>query len=290
MASKLQVWNRAARAAGETQRIEALDDTGVVAATLADVFEDLAREAFTAREWSWATVQSPLTEVSAQSISYLGDGGQVDFRVPYDIGPDASQLTVTVNGVLAVLGAGYTYTPPTDGFSAKATFIAAPAAASTVVLTVTTTRVGWDFVFTMPDDCVRPLALLCQGERRADVQPRYRTPFAVVPNNGRTGYLICANTDQFTAFEYVAFVVETSMWPAHFVEAVVLRLAAHLLDAVKKSPGEAMAMMQRYEAAVGKASAVANNGMGQPPHFPSPGLAARGGHGFFGRGSPWRGR
>lgn len=275
MATKLQIWNRAARAAGETRRIESEADTTPVATALADVFDDFVREALSAKEWPWATAQSALTEVGEQSVSYTGDAAQTAFSVPYDIGADASLLAVTVNGAVLELGTGYSYTPPDGGFAAIVTFAVAPAVSAAIVLTVTTTRVGWDFVFTLPDDCLRPLALLHEGERRVMLRPEARAPFAIVPNNGRTASLLCADDNEFEVLEYTALIMETSLYPPHFVEALVRRLAAHLLDAIKKAPAEAKAMLERYEEALADAMVVANSSAGQMPVLESRALASR---------------
>jgi hypothetical protein len=286
VATKLQIVNRAARHAGETRRIEDIGEASLVATTCADVYDDFVREALEAREWPWARVKAPLTEVGEQVKSYTGDGATTLFVVPYDIG-DASQLTVTVNGAAVELGTGYTFTPPDGGFAARVTFLAAPANGAAIKLVVTTTRVGWDYVFTLPTDCVRPLALLLEGERRELIPSKQRLPFEVVPNNARTGYLLCTESDEFEVLEYVAHITEATMYPPHFVEALALRLAAHLLDAVKKAPDEAVTMMARYENAVAVAFAVANNAAGVPACLDSPGLVAHGGGWTDGR---WRSR
>ncbi len=276
MATKVQIWNRAARAAGETQRIGSEDPSaGVVPATLADIHDDKLREILSVREWPWAVAQAALTEVGEQAQPYTGDGVTVDFVVPYDIG-DASQLTVTAGGITKTLGTDYTFTPPDNGFNARVTFVAAPAAASAIVLTVTTARVGWGHAYALPDDCLRPLALLHEGERRGDMPQHCRTPFAVVPNNTRTGYLLCTDDDSFEVLEYVALITEPTAYPPHFVEAFVRLLAAHLLDAVKKSPGEAQAMLQLYELALSDAVMVGNSSAGHMAPPVAPALIARG--------------
>lgn len=282
MATKLQIWNRAARAAGDTQRIESVADTRPTAAACADAYDDYVREVLAAREWPWAIAQAPLTEIGEQSVSYTGNDAQVAFTVSYDIG-DASQIKVTVNSVELVLGTHYAFTPPTDDFSATVTFLVAPANGSAITLTVMTTRVGWDFVFSYPSNCVRPLALLHEGERRSRLPQAQRVPFVVVPNNSLTGYVVCADADDFEVLEYVALITEESMYPPHFAEALVRRIAAHLLDAVKKAPREAAVMMESYYQQVGIAHAVANNSGGQPEQVESPALVARGFSSFWGR-------
>lgn len=203
MATKVQIWNRAARAAGETRQIASEDDLGVVVATLAEVHEDIVREALAAKEWPWARVQSALSAVSE-------------------------------------------------------------------------TRVGWEFVYTLPADCVRPLALLHEGERRELIPVSERLPFTVVPNDARDGYLLCTDDDEFEVLEYIPFIAEPTVYPPHFIEALVRRLAAHLLDAVKKAPDEALAMMKRYELALADAMVVALNSAGPKTKLESPGILARG--------------
>jgi hypothetical protein len=203
VATKVQIFNRAARAAGETQRIADVEETGLVPTTLADVYDDFLREVLEARDWPWA-------------------------RAKVALSPSAE------------------------------------------------TRVGWDFTFTLPTDCVRPLALLYEGERRELIPTKERTPFEVVPNDAHNGYLLCAADDEFEVLEYIAFIDSPALYPPHFVEAFVLRLAAHLLDAVKKAPAEALAMMARYENAVAVAHAVANNAAGVPAYLDPPGITARG--------------
>lgn len=280
MATKLQIFNRAARAIGETVRIQSENETTLVASVIADVYDDFVRDLLSLREWPWSIAQTPLTEVSAQSIAYVGDDTTAIFIVPYDLGVDASQLTVVVNGVTKTLGVDYAYEPPDAGVGAKVVFAVPPAMGAAVTLTVNTSRVGWEHVFALPDDCVRPLALLggstsAWRERRGIVPAEQRVPFAVVPNNGRTGFLICSDEPDANVLEYVALTQNTSVYPPHFVEALVCRIASHLADAVKKEPREAQMWLQRMDLAIADAIAAANNGSGQPDVYETPGLTAR---------------
>lgn len=280
MATQLDIWNRAAQAAGETQIIASLTETTVVATAIARVYDDFVREVLTARAWAWAIAQVPLTEVSDQTIAYSGDGATTQFTVPYDIG-DASQLAVTINGVAGVPGTDYTFAPPANGFPALVTFTTAPALSVALSFVVSTSRVGWSYVYAVPSDCIRALALLHCNERRMLIREQSHTlhdvreSFAIVLNNARSGYLVVTENDDFVALEYVAFVRNPTIYPPHFVEAVVRRIAAHLLNAIKKSPQEAMAMMQQYQLALASAVAASNssNGALVPPLTPA--LAAR---------------
>jgi hypothetical protein len=275
VASELSIWNRAAIAAGETQPINSKQDPAQAAVLLSFLYDDAVRELLAFHPWTWAKAQAGLVQVADQSIDYIGDGGTVEYLIPYD-NSDASQIAVTINGVEKTVGTHWTYTEPTDGFQGKVTFLVAPAAASAIKITVVTRRTGWDFIYAVPANCVKPLALLGEGQRQSMiVDPSERVPFEVMVNNGESGFLICTNDDSFETLEYTRLVRNAGLYPSHFVEALVRRLAAPLIEAIPKKPKEARLVMQDCFVWLNEAIRVDNESVGEQETPPSPGEVAR---------------
>lgn len=275
MASDLQIWNRAAFAAGETKPIQSKQDTANAAVLLSYLYDDILREVLAFHPWTWARAQAGLVEISEQVKTYIGDGGTLDYLIPY-ANSDQSQIAVTINGVAKLFGTDWTYTEPTDGYQGKVTFLVAPAAATSVAITVKTERTGWDFIYAVPPKCVKPLALLGEGQRQTMiVDPGERVPFEVMLNNDDSGLIICTNDDSFETLEYTRLVTNAAIYPPQFVAALVARLAAPLIEAIPKKPKDAQAKMQEYFALVGEAVRVDNESVGEQETPPSPGEVAR---------------
>lgn len=275
MAIKIDILNRAAFAAGETQEIQSEEDDGPTVALLVRLFPSKLRELLEKRPWRFARLQTQLVEVTSRVKTYLGDGGTTDYLVPYD-NSDPSHLSITVDGAAVEFGSGWTYTPPANGYDAKVTFVVAPAAAAAIAITVTTKRNGWEHVYELPDNFVSPVALLYDGERpQSLIDPRERIPFDIVQNNSGTGFLLCTDEDDFDAFEYVGVPTQMTILSESFVEALVCLLAAQVLKAIPKDMRRAREMMNDFRVAYNDAVAVDNANAGQLEHQESAALASR---------------
>lgn len=274
MASDIQIWNRAAIAAGETQPISSKQDTAQAAVLLSFLYDDIVRELLATHPWSWAKAQTKLVAIGEQSVDYIGDGGTVEYVIPYD-NSDASQVVVTVAGNEKTVGVDWMYTEPTDGYQGKVTFAVAPGAALAVKITVKCERTGWDFVYAVPANCVTPLALLGEGQRQSMITNlNERVPFEVMLGNG-DNLIICTNDDTFKVLEYTRLVRNAALFSPHFVEALVCRLAAPLIQAIPKKPRDSAAKMQEYYATLEVAKMVDNESLGQQENPPSPSEVAR---------------
>ena len=271
MASELQVWNRASFAAGETVPISSKADTTIAAVLLSTFADDLLREALEYHPWSWAKAQASLVEVSSRDLPLVGDGATTEFTVPYD-SSERSQLAVTVGGIATD---AWTYVAPADGYPSRVVFAIAPGVGVAITITVSVEREGWDYIYALPADCVRPLALLAKYQRQSlIVDPVERIPFEVITNNGGNGKLICTN-EEFTKLEYTRMVTRFEIMPSAFIEALVRRYAAPLLEAIPKKPREAQDAIGSYFAWLNEAVRIDNASQGQPEVPLSPGLAAR---------------
>ena len=277
MATKLQIWNRAASAAGETQPINSEQDPYQAAVLLAASFDDKLRELLELRPWQFAKMQATLTEVTSLTASFTGDGGTTQYVVPYD-NSDPSQLTVNVAGADLDLGTGWTYTLPTNGYDGVVTLAVAPGPGVAVKITVATTRTGWEHVYALPANFVSPIALLEEGERQdALIDPRERIAFEILPSNSGNGFVLCTDQepDDFESFAYIGVPSQMNVLPGKFVEALVCLLGSMLARAIPKDMDLSRALMQDYRVALNDAVMVDNANAGQPEYRESKALACR---------------
>lgn len=141
-------------------------------------------------------------------------------------------------------------------------------------------RNGWEYVYTLPADCVTPLALLPEDTHLDETPIDDRIPFAVMVNDAGDGLLLCSNADQsaedFAVLEYTSRVVLPRLWPRLFLEAVVWWLASKLANVLPKDPAKAAACMQAHEAAIRAAVAGSDNARQRDPEPATPYMSARG--------------
>jgi hypothetical protein len=139
------------------------------------------------------------------------------------------------------------------------------------------TRVGWDYTYLLPADCVSPIALLAEGQRFEMIAEKDRTPFELKMNDAGDALLLCTNVseDDFECLEYVALIENPTLYPRQFVDAVVCLLAADLARSIKKDP--VLARQYEHDYLVAKSQAWADvwnaRATGAAPTTPS--LAAR---------------
>ncbi len=280
--SAVGVWNRALHRIGESELLETEDDDRPSADSCRLYYDDCVREVLEARPWPWAMRQRPLTEISEQVTSYDGDAVQDTFNIPHAF-LDSSQVAlvlVSSGGTETELEAGddYTLTPadPAEGQEAEVVLDTAPAVGETLRITVSTSRVGWDYLYSLPADCITPVALLTAGTRLDLLQERQKEEWDKLINDAGDGYVLACNVAEVDAFEYVTSVTNVAAWDATFLNAVVFRLAADLALDVKKDPQLAGQLMAAYGGTLDQAFAQAKNARQHTTKPTSPSVAARG--------------
>lgn len=287
--AKVDIWNRALSRIGITDRLESGDDTEIAErpdAEQCDVhYDDCLKEVLEAKHWPFALRQRALTEIGEQSetFAYGDSADNATFEVTSAF-LDASQLTVTHIGAsgteteLSSDDGDYVLTlSEVEGENDTIELDTALIASESVRLTVTKTLVGWDYIYGLPGDCVTPVAVLHSDVRYSLYAKENRIPFAVVPNDAGDGFLFACDyaSGDIDALEYVMHFTNVAAMPAHFVNALVYRLAMELALGIKRDEGLHARMAQRYEAALSQADAQAFSvGFDQDP--PTPSESARG--------------
>jgi hypothetical protein len=99
-----------------------------------------------------------------------------------------------------------------------------------VLVLTAVTATDYQYVYALPDDCLKPLALACE----TDPNPRWdeRIPFTVEGDGTYTGLLL---TDQVSAeLKYRALVENVCYFPPIFKKTLSLTLASRLAASLKK--------------------------------------------------------
>ena len=278
--SKIDIWNMALLAIGESQLIQEETEQTAAAEILTVVYDTLLRDVFEAHTWHWARRELLPTKINTQTVTADGDAVKTDFEFGLAFA-ETSQVSVEVDDVAQTAGTDYNVTPTTAGELAKIVFTSAPASGTdNIEITVTTSRVGWAFVYTMPSDFVSMIGLVA-NDQRYNTQPVVaRLQHAIFPNDAKDGLLLACNVDddEMDKLQYIALITNPSVWPAKFAQAVAFRLAEPLARGVRKSEKLAMSMLNRYVGALAEAIAwsnqQSNDGVSVPPTTPT--LGARG--------------
>lgn len=279
--AKIDVWNRALDKIGENAGVESEDDDTPAAEACSRHYGTCLREVFSARRWAWAVRQRAITEVSEVTVTYDGDDVAREFVIPAPY-LDTTQIEVVriddgEGGLETVFvgGTDYTITPAEGGASATVYLVAGELFATMHLrITVTTSRVGWEHLYSLPSDFVSAVALLDEDMRLSLLPHESRARFAILPDDAGEGLLLATDLDDddFDTLEYIAQLEYVPLWPAKFEEAVAWRLAAELALVLRKDVQAADYCYARCEKAIDAASAEANN-MGNdeatPPTTPS---------------------
>ena len=281
--TKIDIWNKALTKIGETDLIESEDDdeTTRPAVKVAQLhYPDIIKEVLAECEWPFATRQRPLGEISEQSTTtaYADAGSYTIFEVLFAY-LDSSQLTVTriaSGGAETELTAGTDYTiddAEVDGENNTVTLTSAITTGQSLRITVTTSRVGWEYLYSLPSDCVTPMAILAGDARRSLLPFAGMIDHEVVLGDDGESYVLCCDLpeDDVDALEYITDDVAVSIMPAHFVECVALRLAMEFASAIAKDEVRRDRLERSYYLALSAAKAVAQNvgHQGTPPVTPS---------------------
>lgn len=101
---------------------------------------------------------------------------------------------------------------------------------------------GWAYRYRYPNDCVNAIAIVGVSGRTElfDVAPKFKVQYET---DGRT---ILADTEAAVLL-YTKRVVEVERWPASFVEAAAVRLAAMIVMPLKNDAGMRNNLLQLAE-------------------------------------------
>lgn len=103
-----------------------------------------------------------------------------------------------------------------------------------------TTRTGWDYIYSIPTDCLLPLALLAEDERVELKQRGERLAYRIMQGDDGASKILCtdydnsASADEFDVLEYVANTAPVTLMSADFIDALGYLLAFHLARAIPK--------------------------------------------------------
>lgn len=239
-AAKVDIWNRALDRIGETQGVQSETEDTPAAGVCRHHYDDILRELLEKRDWPWAIKQVTLVDISDQVTSKDGDGSNKVFVAP----PFSDPLTLSV--VQTVIATGvetelvavtdYTIQLPVNIGDGSITTVATPPATDKIVITVTISRVGWEHIYALPADFVKPIGLLVSNVRHNKVPSDTKPEFAIMPNEASDGLILAADlaASDIDGFEYIAMITYIPMMPRHFINALVWRLAVELAYGIRK--------------------------------------------------------
>lgn len=279
---RLQIWNMALSRAGHTDRVASELETpgeSVVAEQCRLHYPHALKRILEAHRWQWATKQMRLAEISAQAKTTPG-AGQSLFTVAYAFVNPTQVLVERISGGAATkleAVTDYTLSMWTPNANGEVTTVVPVGIGDSLRITVTTTRVGWQYLYNLPADCVTPIALLGEGMRHALTPTEARIEFALMASDSGTGKLLCCNlpASEFECLEYIAFLDFPPMYPTLFIDALAFLLASELARP-SAGPAKANDCYQHYELALRKAI-VATRNVGYSRAPTSPTLIARDG-------------
>jgi hypothetical protein len=271
---KIELWNAALLRAGDSNLIQTGTEQNNPALEICKLrYDEIVRQLLEAAEWPFAAREVALAEVTSQSRAYDGNLTDLEFDIPWWY-LSASQLTVqhTPDGGTEVTLTEGTHYTVTQRVGVQQRYITLTAAFTTeygtmtsddeIKVTVAFAREGWEYVYALPSDCVKPTALLHNDLRQSLTAPDSRLEFAVLPDDAGETRLLCTNakvTDDFDVLEYTALVTSVPMWSSHFKDAVIWQLASELADGLQKSPQVSERCLQRADRALSKAVAFERN-------------------------------
>jgi hypothetical protein len=139
------------------------------------------------------------------------------------------------------------------------------------------TRVGWGYVYGLPDDCLTPIALLGEGMRIGLLGAGQRMPFKVLSNDKGDGRLLCCDVspNDFEVLEYTRDIDDEAAFGPDFADALAWRLGVELALARRKDARLAQTMMQGFSGAVAEAWAAEMRGQQEDPEPDASSIQAR---------------
>lgn len=141
------------------------------------------------------------------------------------------------------------------------------------------TRNGWLFVYSLPDDCVQPRALMPEGYRRSQLTREMRLPFELQASEALDVKVLCTDAESgsdFAVLEYTARIEEVVLFPATFKEALTWRLASDLALSLRKDSRLASSCLEAYERTLGTARGSTHYGEQLDVELAPPHILARG--------------
>lgn len=251
--SEVDVWNRALGRIHQTQQVQNKDETTEAAKACVLHYGDVLDQVLRVHPWKWAMREMVLTAINSQSSTKL----QLELVSPYDTFNVPFAFINTTQVVVVhidsaddettlVAGTDYSFN---DTDPVTITLDTALDTDEKVRVTVTTSRVGWGQVYTLPADYVRAGALLPAGARYSQISVDNRLEFEVMLSDDGIGSILVTNETSltFAAFAYVARASQVRTMPRDFLSVVIWRLAAELADALTKDPKRAIYCMRMYE-------------------------------------------
>ncbi len=289
--SKIGVWNRALIEAGQTQFIQSETDQNPETEICNLRYDDILKEALTARDWKWATFIKPLTQIDSQSTPYTGDAAETVFAVPHAY-LDPADVVVTVDEVEQESGTDYVLTGPDGAVAAFVTFTVAPGASTDVLITVNASREGYEHLYAVPTDFLKDVGLLVDGERLIRTPNSLRQEYRIFPSATGEGLVLATDldTDDFDGLEYVSRMEHVPLWPAEFLNAIVYKLAAALAAGLVKDRRLAKDLNAAYDDCLSKAFALDQDSDKTYFTAPSPSEVARGSYDGTRTTDPFRSR
>lgn len=287
--SKTELWNSALVRIGETDFIQSDQEQNNPALEICKLrWDENVRRLLEEDDWAFATREVALAEIQSQSVEVSGDGSNLEFDVPKQY-LDSDQLTVVFTDST---GADFTLTAVTDftvenrpGRNQKyitltSTFTSTygtPQSDESVTITVAFSREGWDYVYGLPADCIKPRALLHNGTRLSLTRSEERLEYAVMTDDAGEARYLCSNasSSSFAALEYTANITNVSMWSTHIKEALIWKMAMELGAGLRKDPKVAQWCMDHYKNELSAARAFERNYENQRIEPTTESIAAR---------------
>jgi len=246
--SKVAIWNRALAKVGETNLVESEEEDRPAAELCRLHYDDALDFLLGAHVWSWAIRQTPITQIDTQTYTWAYADGVTPWthwRIPYPYTNLAAQLTVThidssdVETVLSSDDGDFTLVDVIPGgFRQVVVLDSALTSGESLRLDLTYEREGWEHVYAVPSDLVKPIALLADGERLGAMNPEDREPFELQLYDDGETHLLCTDYDEddFEVLQYVSRDIAIVAFPQAFIEALVWRLASEIAYPLTKKP------------------------------------------------------
>lgn len=280
----VDIWNRALGEIGETQQVEDIEEPTPAAAACRLVYDDLVLKVLESGYWPFAIQECDLIESSSQSqiFAYADVPSPYDtFQIPFPF-KQSSQVAVThidSSGTETELTTSdYTITAanPAQGIQPSVALDTALTSGESVRITVSVSRIGWDYVYALPNDFVSPTGIVVGTTRYSMYEDEAQIEFDIFMNDDESASLLFCNIDsnELKALEYTATRSNISKYPRSFVECLVFLLASKLARSLKKDRALAKDMYAHYVDELSNAKAQAQRmSKNEPPT--SPGISAR---------------
>ena len=243
--STVDIYNLALSAIGESALVQGNEDNELAVELCRLHYPGCLRSMLERFEWPWATRQAVLTETVST----------YDSTVTY-----AAAATVRYEGRVyaSVAGSNVGHTPDPD--------------LTTYWTLQYPQALGWGYVYTLPTDCVRPVAVLLDGERVTLLSSK--TPFDIQRSNDGKSRVLCCDIEpgDFEAFEYIAMPSGDDYPPAYsqlFTDALVYLLASRLAGPITKRPELSVELFKMHDMYAREAIACELNATARDPE-PSP--------------------